>query len=88
MEPPRGQDLDPIGALGGSHGNLRRMFSTTSVSATPSRVASPIRATPSMVLIIGSMCVTGTKNGLIISALLFPPDHPQHFILIEGTEQG
>jgi hypothetical protein len=41
-----------------------------------------------MVLIIGAMCVTGAKNGLIISALLFPPDHPPHFILIEGAEQG
>jgi hypothetical protein len=41
-----------------------------------------------MALIIGAMCVTGTKNGLIISALLFPPDHSPHLIFIESPEQG
>jgi hypothetical protein len=41
-----------------------------------------------MALITGAMCVTGTKNGLIIPRSLFPPDRPPHFILIEDAEQG
>jgi hypothetical protein len=46
--------------------SLRFMPSTSIVSATPSSVASPSRATPSTKLTLVATCVTGTKNGLII----------------------